>query len=126
MDLYPLHQLTDRILGCAVAVHKALGPGLPERSYQIALGLEMEARGISFDRQPAFVIRYRDVVVGWHHPDFVVERSVVVEIKSVGNLDPVFAKQVLTYLKVTNLRVGLLINFNVASMANNGIRRFIL
>jgi GxxExxY protein len=126
MDLYPLHELTDRILGCVVAVHKALGPGLPERSYQIALGLEMKACGISFESGPTFVVRYRDVVVGWHRPDFVVDGSVVVEIKSVGNLDPVFAKQVLTYLKVTNLRVGLLINFNVASMANQGIRRFVL
>jgi GxxExxY protein len=126
MDLYPLHELTDRILRCVVAVHKELGPALPERSYEIALGLEMTAQQLAFERRPAFVIRYRDAVVGRHCPDFIVEGKVVVEIKSVGNLDPVFAKQVLTYLKVTKLRVGLLINFNVASMGKDGIRRFVL
>jgi GxxExxY protein len=118
--------LTDRILRCAVAVHRELGPGLPEFSYQTSLALEMAAQELAYIRELPIVVRYREVVVGWHRPDFVVENAVVVELKSVGHVDPVFAKQVLTYLKLMRLRVGLLINFNVASMANEGIRRFVL
>jgi GxxExxY protein len=95
-------------------------------SYQRSMALEMTANGISFVDDRPLAVRYRGVVVGWHRPDFVVEKLVVLELKSVARTDPVFAKQVLTYLKVTQLRVGLLINFNVASMANDGIRRFIL
>jgi GxxExxY protein len=119
-------ELTDRILRCVVAVHKVLGPGLPEYSYQTSLALEMTANGLAYVQEQPFVVRYRGVVVGWHRPDFIVEQLVVLELKSVARTDPVFAKQVLTYLKVTDLRVGLLINFNVASMANDGIRRFVL
>lgn len=127
IDLLPLHELTDRILRCAVTVHKVLGPGLPEHSYAASLALEMDAGQISYDRDRSIAVRYRDVVVGWHRPDFVVEGAVVVEIKAVVQTNPVFAKQVLTYLKVTGLHVGLLINFHVASMASPGaVRRFVL
>jgi GxxExxY protein len=126
MDHFLHGALTDRVLGCAVAVHRSLGPGLPEHSYQSALALEMEAQQIAFVRERPIAVRYRDVVVGWHRPDFVVQQSVVVEVKAVTYGNPVFAKQVLTYLKVTGLRVGLLINFNVASMADGGIQRLVL
>jgi GxxExxY protein len=126
MVLMPLHDLTDRILRCAVAVHRELGPGLPEHSYQTALGLEMTAQEISFTSERTFAVHYRGVVVGWHRPDFVVEQSVVVEVKATDGAHPAYAKQVLTYLKVANLKVGLLLNFNVPSMANGGIRRFVL
>jgi GxxExxY protein len=127
IDLLPLHELTHRILGCAVTVHKTLGPGLPEYSYETSLALEMDANRISYVREQPIAVRYRNVVVGWHRPDFIVENAVVVEIKAVVQPHPVFTKQVLTYLKVTHLRVGLLINFDVPSMAAAGaIRRFVL
>jgi GxxExxY protein len=126
LDLFPLHHLTDRILRCAIAVHKELGPGLPEYSYQTALGLEMHAQQISYISDRPLAVRYRGVVVGWHRPDFIVEQAVVVEIKATDGPHPVHAKQVLTYLKVTQLKVGLLLNFNVPSMGNGGIRRFVL
>lgn len=116
--------ITDAILRCAISVHKELGPGLSEYSYQTALTLEMNANAIRFVREQPIIVRYRGTVVGWHRPDFVVENSVVVELKAVAHIDPVFAKQVLTYLKVTGLRVGLLLNFNVSSLGNQGIRRF--
>jgi GxxExxY protein len=116
--------LTDSILRCAIAVHKALGPSLAEHSYQTAMALEMEANGLRFVAGAPIVVRYRDVVVGWHTPDFVVEEKVVVELKAVSNFDPVHSKQVLTYLKVTGLRVGLLLNFDVASLGTSGIKRF--
>jgi GxxExxY protein len=118
--------LTDRVLRCVIAVHQTLGPGLTEYSYQAALALEMSAQGIVFTRERPIVVRYREVVVGWHRPDFIVEQLVVLEIKAASRIDPVFVKQVLTYLKATQLRVGLLVNFNVASMANEGIRRLVL
>jgi GxxExxY protein len=126
MVLMPLHDLTDRILRCAIAVHKELGPGLPEYSYQAALALEMDAQHITYTSERTFAVRYRDVVVGWHRPDFIVEDTVIVEVKAADGPHPVYAKQVLTYLRVTKLKVGLLLNFNVPSMANGGIRRFVL
>ena len=126
MDSLLHSELTDRILRCAVTVHKELGPGLPEHSYQASMALEMTANGIGFDDNRPLAVRFRGVVVGWHRPDFIVEQRVVLELKAAGRLEPVFARQVLTYLKVTGLRVGLLVNFNVASFANEGIRRFVL
>ena len=117
---------TDRILKCAVSVHRALGPGLTEYSYQAAFALELQAQCVPFVREPIFAVRYRDVLVGWHKPDFIVENAVVVELKAVTVMTPVFNKQLLTYLRVTGLRIGLLLNFNVASMGHDGIRRFVL
>ena len=116
--------ITDSILRCAIAVHKELGPGLPEHSYQVAMALEMDARSIRYQSVPPIVVRYRDVVVGWHKPDFIVEEKVIVELKAQLHLDHAHSKQVLTYLKVTGLRVALLLNFGVASLGNEGIKRF--
>jgi GxxExxY protein len=126
MDHLLHSELTDRILRCAVAVHKELGPGLPEHSYQMSMALEMGANGIAFVDDRPLTVRYRGVVIGWHRPDFVIEERVVLELKATAGMDPVFAKQILTYLKITGLRVGLLVNFNVASFANGGIKRFVL
>lgn len=122
----PHAELTDSVLRCAIAVHKELGPGLPEHSYQTALALELDAAAIPYASDPPIAVRYRNVVVGWHRPDFIVDNKVVVELKALANLDPVHAKQVLTYLKVTGLRVGLLLNFGVGSLGNHGIRRFLM
>lgn len=121
-----LHEdTTDKILGCAVSVHKALGPGLAEVSYQAAMALELTATGLVFTREPSFSVLYRNVVVGHHRPNFVVENLVVLELKSVTRFEPVFTSQVLTYLRVSRLRVGLLINFNVPNL-NHGVKRIIL
>ena len=119
-------ELTDKILSCAISVHRELGPGLTEYSYQAALALEMEAKPLRFMQEPPLTVRFRDTVVGWHRPDFIVEELVVVELKAADRLDPVFTKQVLTYLRVSGLKVGLLLNFNVASMASHGIKRLAL
>lgn len=121
-----LHEeLTDRILGCLVTVHTAVGPGLPEYSYQSASALEMEACGLQFVREPILTVTYRNVVIGHHKPDFIVEGKVVLELKSVSRLDPVFTSQVLRYLRLTSLQVGLLVNFNVSTL-KWGIRRIAL
>jgi GxxExxY protein len=116
--------VTDSILRCAIAVHKELGPGLPERSYHISLALELDAFGIRYVSNRPIVARYRGVVVGWHTPDFVVEDKVIVELKACSNLDPAHSKQLLTYLKVTGLHVALLLNFGVATLGSDGIKRF--
>jgi len=118
-------ELTERIIGCAMEVHAALGPGLLESNYQAAMGLELSAAGLSFARERLVPVVYRGVEIGQHRPDFVIENTVVVEIKSVERYDPVFAAQVITYLRITKLRVGLLFNFNRPTL-KDGIKRFVL
>ena len=115
--------LTDSILRCAIAVHKELGPGLAEYAYQTSLALEFDASKISYIADRPIAVRYRGAIVGWHRPDFIVENKVIVELKAVTSIDPVHAKQVMTYLRVTHLRVALLLNFNVPSMTY-GIKRY--
>jgi GxxExxY protein len=120
-----LHEdLTDRILRCAIDVHKVLGPTLPERTYQSAMAIEMFYGGLRFEREPSLPVTYRGVPIGHHRPDFIVEETVVLEIKSVARFESVFYSQVVTYLKVSGLPVGLLLNFNVSAMSH-GIKRFI-
>jgi GxxExxY protein len=118
-------ELTERVIGSLITVRRALGPGLAESSYQAASALELHACGIDFVREPRLEVRYRDIVIGHHRPDFIVEGKVVLELKCVTSLDPVFVSQVLTYLRVSKLQVGLLVNFNVAVL-RSGVRRIAL
>ena len=104
--------LTERIIGGAIEVHRALGPGLLEAPYQAAMCLELHAAGIPFERERAYPVLYRGVRIGDYRPDLIVQSAVVVEIKSVERLDPVFTAQLLTYLRVTGVQTGLLFNFN--------------
>jgi GxxExxY protein len=117
--------LTDRILGAAIEVHRELGPGLLEGTYEAALGIEFDAAGIRYQRQLAVPILYKGHNVGDYRVDFLVEDLVVVEVKSVERFDPVFEAQVLTYLKATGKKVGLLVNFN-NRLLKQGIRRLVL
>ena len=89
------------------------------------MAIEFAHAGLSFVKEPRVPVTYRTVVIGQHRPDFIVEHAVVVEIKSVERYDPVFAAQVLTYLRITRLRVGLLLNFN-RPVLKDGIKRFAL
>jgi len=116
--------ITQRVIGCAIAVHKSLGPGLLEAAYEAALAIEFQYVGLSFVRQLRVPATYRNQPVGEYRIDFVVERLVVVEVKSVERFDAVFESQLLTYLRITNLRLGLLINFN-SRLLIDGVRRFI-
>ena len=120
-----INALTERIIGCAIEVHRQLGPGLLEGTYEAALGIELESSSISFERQIAFPVLYKGRNIGEYRLDLFVDKQVVVEIKSVERFDPVFAAQVLTYLRVTGAKVGLLINFN-SRLLHEGIKRFIL
>jgi GxxExxY protein len=120
-----LDPLTRRVIGCAIAVHRYLGPGLLESVYRTALAIEMELDGISFDRERLVAVMYRGKKLGEFHPDFIVQDEVVVEVKSVSTHDRVFDAQVLTYLRLTGLKKGLLLNFG-RPVLKDGIKRFVL
>ena len=120
-----LNRLTERIIGCAIDVHRHLGPGLLENVYEQAVCVEFDLQGIRYQRQVKLPVNYKDRVIGEYRIDLLVEDAVVVEIKSVDRHDPVFEAQVLTYLRVTGKKIGLLINFN-SKLLKDGVKRFIL
>ena len=113
---------TERIIGCALEVHRHLGPGLLEAVYENALCGELTDARLPFKRQIGVPLYYKGKLVSEHRPDLVVADRVVVEVKSVNRFDPVHVAQVLTYLRVMGLRTGLLLNFNT-DMLRKGIRR---
>jgi GxxExxY protein len=117
--------ITEAIIGCAIEVHRVLGPGLLESSYEGALCVEFATRGLHFERQAAVPVVYKGQLVGDLRLDLLVEDQVVVEVKSVERFDPIFQAQVLTYLRASGRRVGLLINFN-SRMLKDGIKRFVV
>lgn len=117
--------LTEKIIGCAIEVHRVLGPGLLEVSYESALAIEFQAAKINFQRQLVIPVSYKGQHIGEHRLDFLVEDAVVVELKSVERFDPIFEAQVLTYLRLSGKRRGLLINFN-SRLLKDGVKRFVL
>lgn len=118
--------LSKRIIGAAIEVHRHLGPGLLESVYENCLAYEFGLQGIPFERQLPLPVIYKDVhMEGNFRVDFLVGNSVVVELKTVEALAPIHTAQVLTYLKLTSCKLGLLLNFNVPLM-RNGIQRIVL
>jgi GxxExxY protein len=116
--------LTGAITGAAMEVHNLLGPGLLESTYEECLAREFELRGIHYDRQRAVPVVYKDVKLDCgYRIDLVVEGQVVVELKAVENLAKIHEAIVLTYLRLSGCKIGLLINFNVLTL-KEGIRRF--
>jgi GxxExxY protein len=120
-----LDTLAHDVLGAALEVHRALGPGFPESVYENALCLELSERGISFTRQSPVHIIYKGQSVGEGRIDLLISDQLVVELKAVDALAPVHTAQVLAYLKATGRRLGLLINFNGSTLVA-GIRRVVL
>ena len=116
---------TDRIIGCAIEVHKHLGPGLLESVYESALCIEFKASALPFKRQVGIPLYYKGELISEHRPDLIVNERVIVEVKSVDALAPIHIAQMLTYLRVTSLRVGLILNFNRVGM-KQGTRRVVL
>jgi GxxExxY protein len=102
---------TDRIIAAGIEVHRTLGPGFLEQIYEEALALELEARGIPFERQKAIRVRYRGQSVGFYRLDFTVNSKVVLEIKAVEQIHEVHLAVTLAYMKATSLPVGLIMNF---------------
>lgn len=118
-------KLTERIIGLAITVHTALGPGLLESLYEAALCMELNASGMRFQRQLHLPVLYKGQRIGEYRLDLLIEDAVVVEIKSVERVEPLFYAQLLTYLRVTGKKLGLLINFNT-HLLKTGIRRLVL
>jgi GxxExxY protein len=119
------YRVTGLVIACAIEVHKALGPGLKESSYQKALCEALSSRNVKYEAQRSVQVLFKGTSVGRYQPDLIVENLVVVELKSVDRLIPFFTFQVISYLKITGLRVGLILNFNCAKMAD-GIKRVVL
>jgi GxxExxY protein len=107
------NEISGIILGCSIKIHKTLGPGLLESVYEEILAYEMSKRHLLYLRQNSIPLKYNDIKfdVGFR-ADFIVEKKVIIELKSVELIQPVHKKQLLTYLKITGLKLGLLINFN--------------
>lgn len=118
-----INQLTELILKCSYSVHSALGPGLLESAYEACLYYELQQHGITVEKQKALPLLYKNVRLdAGYRIDLLVENRVVVEIKSIEAFTDVHIAQVLTYLKLSGCKIGLLLNFNVPSL-KNGIRR---
>ena len=125
----PLTATAERIMtetiGCAIRVHRVLGPGFLESIYRKAMCVELEAAGLPFDVERAVSVRYRDVDLGGQRVDLIVGGEIVVELKSVRRFDDIHRAQLISYLKTTGLRGGLLINFHVPIL-RNGLKRIVL
>ena len=123
-----LHEeLTERVIGAAIEVHRALGPGLLESAYEECLCHELRLRGISFQRQVPLPVNYKGVKLDCgYRVDLIVENVLVLELKCLEHVLPVHEAQLLTYLKLTGTRVGLILNFNVSILTRGGIIRKVL
>lgn len=120
-----MNGLTEKIIGAAIEVHKMLGPGLLESAYEVCLAHELSLGNISFERQVPVPVTYKSLPVDCgYRLDFLVEKSVIVELKAVEALQPIHQAQLLTYLKLGGWPIGLLINFNVPVL-KKGIKRLV-
>lgn len=120
-----VEEVVYEVIGACIVVHRELGPGLLEAVYHRAVAIELDARGISYASEVSIPITFKDQILCHHRLDLVVADAVVVELKAVERIAPVHVAQALSYLKVSRLRVALLINFNVAAL-KSGIRRIVL
>jgi GxxExxY protein len=121
-----VNQLTGRVIGAAIEVHKTLGPGLLESAYEECLCRELDLHGLHYTQQKPLPIEYKGVKLDCgYRIDVLVEDVVIVELKSVESLEPIHEAQLLTYLKLTGRKVGLLINFNVPVL-RDGIKRMMI
>jgi len=115
-EQYKYSELTSKIIGCAMTVHKALGNGFQEVIYQRALAIEMQFAGVSFSREFEMPIFYREEQIGTRRVDFLVEGIISVELKAIIKLEDVHFAQAINYLEAYNLEIGLLINFGETSL----------
>jgi len=119
-----INQITKQVIGCAIEVHKILGPGLLESAYEECLMFELKQAGLNAERQIPVPVMYKDVKLECgYRIDILVEKEVVIELKTVDAFCPVHEAQILTYMKFAKKEIGLLINFNTV-LLKDGIRRF--
>jgi GxxExxY protein len=126
MSLSHDSDLSERVIGLAIEVHRHRGPGLLESAYEECLCFEFKQSGIDYRRQVSLPIVYKDVRLDCgYRMDIVVERALILEIKAIDRITPVHEAQMLTYLRLSGLQVGLLLNFNSVAL-RHGLRRFVL
>jgi GxxExxY protein len=119
-------RLSNQIIGCAIEVHKNLGPGLLESTYEQCLAYELKRSNIPFKLQHNLPVEYKEVKLDCgYRIDMLIDDMIIVELKSVDNLLPIHQAQLLTYMKLSGVGIGLLMNFNVQFM-KNGIKRMVL
>ena len=119
-------ELSNQVIGCALEVHKQIGPGLLESAYEQCLAHELSLSNIGFQRQVPLPIKYKNINLDCgYRLDFLVEDNLVVELKSAERILPLYKAQILSYMRLANIPTGLLINFNVI-LLKDGIRRFVL
>lgn len=119
-----INEITEKIIGCAIEVHRYLGPGLLESAYEECLDFELRSAGLSTLRQVAVPVVYKEIMLECgYRIDILVENTVVIELKTVDAFAPVHETQILTYMKFSKKEVGLLINFNV-KLLKDGLRRY--
>ena len=123
--MFTENQLSEKIIGCAIQVHKVLWPGLLESAYQECLYYELKEIGLNVEKQKSLPLVYKEVKLDvGYRLDLLVENKVIVELKSVETLNEVHLAQTITYLKLTNCKLGLLINFNVVKLID-GLKRVV-
>jgi len=125
MQIQYINKITEKIIGCAIEVHRHLGPGLLEAIYEKALCYELDENHVIYERQVLIPVIYKGFNLGDSRIDLLVENEIIVELKSVDKMYPLHEAQVLSYLKMAGKRLGLLINFNLPVL-KNGIKRIIL
>lgn len=119
------NEISEKVIGCAIQVHRELGPGLLESSYEECLYYELIQSGLLVEKQKPLPLFYKEVKLDCgYRLDLLVEKKVIVEVKSVEALNDIYLAQVLTYLKLSNCKLGLLMNFNVV-LLKDGIRRIV-
>jgi len=114
-----------KVIGAAIEVHSLLGPGFLESAYEEALAIELDARGIRHERQHLVLVEYKGMVVGEYRLDFLIEGALVVELKAVSEITNIHRAQLRAYLAATGHELGLILNFNVSRLKDNGIRRVV-
>jgi GxxExxY protein len=120
-----LEDLIERTIGCCIEVHRALGPGLLETIYTRAVCIELDRAGIGYEREKQIAVNYREELLCYQRLDVVVANQIVLEIKSVERLNPVYHAQILNYMRLSKLRAGLLMNFNTPVL-KDALKRFVL
>jgi len=119
-----INRITEKIIGCAIEVHKELGAGLLESAYEECLVFELQKAGLIAERQVPVSVVYKNIKLDYgYRIDILVEKKVIIELKTVDTIAPIHEAQILTYMKFANKEIGLLINFNV-TLLKNGIKRF--
>jgi GxxExxY protein len=117
-----LNEITNRIIGCLIAVHRELGPGYLEAYYERALEIEFKKRGVQFSRQHPFAVTYQGVVIGEGRLDFLIEETVILELKATESISPTHVATMISYLRANKKKLGIIANLNVKYM-KDGLKR---